>query len=216
MKYHLLRGLRFILIGVILSAAVVGCSSVEDPMPPTSTNVQKPNTDQSLYPSQPTYNNDKPNQTEIASNTDSNPSPSDQQEQHDHPFDRDSLHLKGIHLHTSAEDVTKIWGEPLTQLVMDDQEPIYVMEYEGFSIGCDQEGNITFIEVSEEGMSTGITGLHIGDSEETALEALGEPDQHSGYVMRYISNDEMLRLDLDPKTGIVRSVKLFPYQDKHA
>lgn len=211
MQRTLLRGLRLIVIGGMLSATLVGCTSVKNHTPPLSTGTTLPN--QTEHPQQPTLSvtNPKSDQTMIASNQDKKHD-ADLDESTDYPFNRDDVRLKGINLKADSNEVTALWGEPEDHITMEDKEQIDVMEYDGFSIGCDRYGQVKFIEVSGYGTSTGIHGLKVGDHDYDARKALGEPDQDSGYVWRYITDDSLLRLDLDPKTNIVQSVKLFPYE----
>lgn len=45
------------------------------------------------------------------------------------------------------------------------------------------------------------------------MKSLGNPDQDTGYAWSYQAANALLRLDLDPKTGKIQSVKLFPMEE---
>ncbi|WP_195571519.1 hypothetical protein [Paenibacillus sp. 1001270B_150601_E10] len=127
----------------------------------------------------------------------------------DHPFDPHDMSLMGIHLDDSSDYITSSWGEPSSSYVMPEEDPVKVLEYDGFSVGCTAGGHIAFVEVHQAGLRTGIEGLQVGEHSESVKEALGAPDQDSGYVWGYYSNQSMLRLDLDPTTSKIHAVKLF-------
>ncbi|MGZ9582917.1 DNA uptake lipoprotein [Paenibacillus marinisediminis] len=214
MQLPKLRGLRLIVIGGLLGVIFVSCASVKDQTPPISTSTALSPQSELPQSEQSKSNKPKSDQMSISSDQASEGQQSNNPEPAEYPFDRNDIRLKSISLTNSADEVTTIWGDPLSKITMDDNEPIQVLEYDGFSIGCDRTGHVAFVEVSGDGVSTGFQGLKIGDMDYNARAALGNPDEDSGYVWRYIEDDVLLRLDLDPKTSIVQSVKLFPYEQK--
>lgn len=214
MQFSLPRGLRLMLLLGLNMMIVASCSPASQPT----------TLDTGMSPRSYHYT---PNSTEIPNKTksesasiSSNQSPSSPQEAYtslmDQPFDRTLLQLKGITLDHTASDIIQIWGEPLSYMVMGDYDPIRVMEYDGFSVGCNQKGQVVFVEVSSRTITSGIEGVHVGGQGLIVKQSLGDPDQDSGYVWRYINDHVSLRIDLDPKTSIVQSIKLLPYHYENA
>lgn len=213
MQFLQLRGLRLIFTLGLISMMIASCSSVSEP-PPLVTGMSPQN---NSYTQSSTELNDK-TKSESASIS-SNQEPNLPQDANvslmDQPFDRNVLQLKGITLENVASDVTSLWGEPVSKMVMDDYDPVEVMEYDGFSVGCDHRGQVIFVEVSSPDISSGIAGVQVGKQESVAQQVLGAPDQDSGYVWRYTTDHASLRLDLDPKTNIIQSIKLLPYKKQN-
>lgn len=213
MQFSQLRGLRLIFTLGLISMIVASCSSVSEP-PPLETGMS-PQTNN--YTQSTTEFNDKTKSesASISSNQEPNLPQNASTSLMDQPFDRNVLQLKGITLENVASDVIRLWGEPISKMVMDDYDPVEVMEYDGFSVGCDHRGQVIFVEVSSPNISSGIEGVQVGKQESVAKQSLGAPDQDSGYVWRYTTDNASLRLDLDPKTNIIQSIKLLPYKKQH-
>lgn len=214
MQYSQLRGLRLIIIIGLISTIVASCSSVSEP-PPLDT-AELPHNNQYMQSTPESDNHSKSNSASISSNQDASLPQENTDSPKDLPFDRNALQLKGITLNNVAADVIQIWGQPISEQIMDDKDPIQVLEYDGFSVGCDRNGHVIFVEVSAPTVSSGIQGVQVGEQESVAKQSLGAPDQDSGYVWRYITDTTSLRLDLDPKTNIIQSIKLLPYQNQNA
>lgn len=208
------RIIHMFVVAAALGGLLSGCTSQAGSVPPV-----KP---KAPYTAKPDPNEETPaagkdktrERTEIASNKDNSRSASATGEEAE--FNRKQPKLKSIGLSDTEEQVRQRWGAPVSQFVMDDDEPIHVLEYDGFSFGCHDNDEVVFVEVSGDGLSTGIKGLHIGGKSDTAVKALGNPDQDTGYAWSYQVANALLRLDLDPKTGKIQSVKLFPMQDNAA
>lgn len=213
MQFSQLRGLRLIFTLGLISMIVASCSSVSEP-PPLESGMS-PQTNN--YTQSTTEFNDKTKSesASISSNQEPNLPQNASTSLMDQPFDRNVLQLKGITLENVASDVIRLWGEPVSKMVMDDYDPVEVMEYDGFSVGCDHRGQVIFVEVSSPNISSGIEGVQVGEQESVAKQSLGAPDQDSGYVWRYTTDNASLRLDLDPKTNIIQSIKLLPYKKQH-
>ncbi|WP_028546372.1 hypothetical protein [Paenibacillus taiwanensis] len=208
MQRPITKSVQVLVASALFVSLTLGCQSVNDSLPPHSP-------DQALSSHKEASNSiqDSPHtkseKTSIASS--SKDAPSDQANHNDpeFDFDRKSMKLKGISLSDTEQDVTKAWGSPAARYTMDETDPIEVLEYEGYSFGCNSKGRVAFIEVSGSGTPTGIIGLKVGDHDSSAVTALGKPDQDTGYVWSYKSGNSLLRLDLDPKTSKIQSVKLF-------
>ncbi|MFW5437443.1 DNA uptake lipoprotein [Paenibacillus apiarius] len=185
-----------------------GCSAQVGSMPPTSTepSYAKHNGTDSRSAAK---KKDKKNEQTVIASPKENPSAGEDSVT-EQTFDRKQPKLKGISLKSTDKDIRTLWGDPDNHFVMDETEPIDVFEYDGFSFGCHQSGQVVFIEVSGDGLSTGIKGLKIGDDEAQAKRTLGTPDHDTNYVWSYEIKNDLLRLDLDPKTNKIQSVKLFP------
>ncbi|CAM3765339.1 hypothetical protein [Marinicrinis lubricantis] len=118
--------------------------------------------------------------------------------------------LMGLQIQQQSKQVTGLYGKPNREYVLDaDMNPITVYEYEGFSVGFDDKETIVFVEVTSEHINPGLNGLHLGDLREDAITALGKPNTNTDFVMNYISSGVVLKLDIDPKTDEIRSLKLF-------
>ncbi|BFH15328.1 DNA uptake lipoprotein [Paenibacillus melissococcoides] len=208
------RMLHIVAATVALGALLSGCTTQAGSVPPSNPKTPytaKPGPEEET----PAPGKDKTGErTEIASNKDTSGSAADAAEEAE--FNRKQPKLKGIGLSDSEEQVRQLWGTPVSQFVMDDEEPIHVLEYDGFSFGCHDDEKVVFVEVSGDGLSTGIKGLHIGGKSDAAVKALGKPDQDTGYAWSYQAASALLRLDLDPKSGKIQSVKLFPMEENPA
>lgn len=126
------------------------------------------------------------------------------------PFNAGRPTLMGFKVHDKADDVLRRFGRPIDQFQMDDPEfPITVYEYPGFSIGFDPSKEIVFIEVNSDEVKPGLNGLRLGDGVGKALETLGKPDSKSDFVITFQSDDSTLKLDIDPASKTISSIKLF-------
>jgi hypothetical protein len=118
--------------------------------------------------------------------------------------------IMGLAINDLLEKVTDTYGEPQNSYVMEDPaEPITVYEYEGFSVGFNESHQIQFIDVSSTKVNPGLNGLRLGQTSSEALAVLGKPDTHSIFVISYNSKSAVLKLDIDPKTKTIQSIKLF-------
>jgi hypothetical protein len=117
--------------------------------------------------------------------------------------------LRGLSIGATQESVIRAYGEPDDEYpIASGDEKLTIMEYKGFTFGIHQ-GIVSFIEVYGAKVSTGLDGLRIGDDMKTAIDKLGKPDRSTSYVLSYLAEDATLKLDLDPKTQQILSVKLF-------
>lgn len=118
--------------------------------------------------------------------------------------------LMGLTINLSKDVIKAKFGMPDEEYVMDDpNDPITVYEYTGFMIGHNKQNLIAFIDVNSDRVNPGLNGLKLGDSVEIAIQALGTPDTRTDYVMNYKSKETNLKLDIDPITNTINSIKLF-------
>ncbi|MBD2847899.1 hypothetical protein IDH44_22110 [Paenibacillus sp. IB182496] len=118
--------------------------------------------------------------------------------------------LKNVSIGMARSDVEARFGQPRDAFTMQgDSETVEVNDYDGFSIGFDSDGHVIFVEVHGPEATTGLNGLRIGGDEEMAIEALGKPTNHTTYVLSYAASGSLLKLDMDPHSGEILSIKLF-------
>jgi len=120
--------------------------------------------------------------------------------------------LMGLTLGTSQDAVLKRFGKAKTQFVMDEDDSdnaITVYEYADFSIGFRSEGALEFVDVSSADIDPGLGGLRLGQTTDDAIAVLGKPDARTDYVLSYKAQSTVLKLDIDPKTDTIQSIKLF-------
>jgi hypothetical protein len=118
--------------------------------------------------------------------------------------------LLGLSLHTPKEDVLDKLGPAKTKFVMDDDtDKVTVYEYADFSVGFNKNDTLEFVDIRSADIDPGLNGLRLGQKVEDAVKALGKPDTNSSVVLTYKSHGTLLKLDLDPKEGTIRSIKLF-------
>jgi outer membrane murein-binding lipoprotein Lpp len=118
--------------------------------------------------------------------------------------------IMGLAIGELQEKVITLYGKPLESYIMDDPtEPVTVYTYDGFSIGFNAAKEILFIDVSSAKVNPDLNGLRLGQTSTQALEALGKPDKNTSYVISYNTKTAILKLDIDPKTKSIQSIKLF-------
>jgi hypothetical protein len=125
-------------------------------------------------------------------------------------FDATMPTLMGIAIGTEAAVVKQRFGEPTDTFELPDESvEASVNAYPGFTIGI-RNGKVLFVEVSTRSVSPGLNGLRLGDTREAALEKLGQPTADSEFIVSYAGNGAILKLDLNPETNQIHSIKLFP------
>ncbi|WP_051620334.1 DUF4309 domain-containing protein [Paenibacillus sp. UNC451MF] len=118
--------------------------------------------------------------------------------------------LLGLTLKTSPDAVTSKYGKPKEQFQMeDDVDPITVYDYTDFMVGYNKQNQLQFIDIRSSEINPGLNGLKLGQSTSDIYKALGKPDSNTSYVLIYKSKDAVLKLDIDPKTDKLNSIKLF-------
>lgn len=126
-------------------------------------------------------------------------------------WDKTKPTLAGITLNLQKADVKKKLGTPTDSYAQDSETgPIDILEYKGLTIGFGSaDQGVLFIEAYAKDVVTGLNGLKVGDSEDAAVKALGKPDSQSSYLLTYKTANSLLKLDLDPDSHEILSIKLF-------
>lgn len=126
------------------------------------------------------------------------------------PYNPSKPTLMGFTINQNMNEVQSKLGNPREEYVMEDEnDPITVYAYNGFTIGFDKYELVVFIDVSSLQVNPGLNGLRLGNTIEDAIQALGKPTTNTEYVLNYISDDVILKLDVDPTTQTIHSIKLF-------
>lgn len=126
------------------------------------------------------------------------------------PYTQEKPTLLGLSLKTSTEEITEKLGKPKNTFLMeDDADPITVYDYTDFLAGFNQKNQLQFIDIRSESIDPGLNGLKLGDPVADVSKALGKPDSNTSLVMTYKSPGAVLKLDIDPKSQKVNSIKLF-------
>lgn len=130
----------------------------------------------------------------------------------DQHFDPARPSLLGIALFDTDSSVAERFGNAYVPYTLPgDGSAIDMWEYPGYAFGYDESGRVVYIEISSDDVATGIMGLHTGMSGEEAaklLEIAYHPDLH---VLTLELNEGWLKLDLDPDTHEVLSIKLIAF-----
>ncbi|GIQ71301.1 hypothetical protein DUZ99_08370 [Xylanibacillus composti] len=122
--------------------------------------------------------------------------------------------LMGMTVGDSHEVVAQLHGQPKELATMADGEhKLSVHQYDGFMVGINEQQKIEFITVMSKQVDPGLNGFYIGSTAAKAVDALGEPTSENEYVLTYLGNGTMLKLDVDPVTNEVISARLFPEED---
>jgi len=187
------------------NAAYAGNRDSQVPDSPQETYVKQAESDVLPVNSAPA---DEPFEADIASNAAAGKKP-DKSGEPEAKWSAELPQLRGLSIGATQEAVIRTYGQPGDEYNMEaGSDRLQVMEYDGFTFGF-SGGRIQFIEVYGTELSTGLNGLRIGDGIDTAIDKLGKPDRNTGFVLSYLADDATLKLDLDPKTQQILSVKLF-------
>lgn len=118
--------------------------------------------------------------------------------------------LLGVSLEDDKPTVLRLLGEPADKFVMEDEaSPITVYGYDGSMIGFDDKDRVVFVSVNEGSVDPGLNGVRVGSTSDECHRLLGEPDQGSEFVLSYRSAGAVLKLDVDPNSEVIHSIKLF-------
>lgn len=125
------------------------------------------------------------------------------------PFDSGHPMLHGIGFQDNVASVEQRFGSAdSTYDLPGENATIDMREYAGFAVGFDKDGNVVYVELNSSEVPTGISGLKLGmtgDKAAELLEILDHPDSH---VLTMNLAEGWLKLDLDPDTHEVLSIKL--------
>ncbi|UUZ79927.1 hypothetical protein LJK88_33620 [Paenibacillus sp. P26] len=128
----------------------------------------------------------------------------------DSPFTEAKPTLLGLSLKTGADEIKQRFGKPKEEFSMEnDADPITVYDYGYFMVGFNGKNELQFIDVRSPEIDPGLNGLKLGDPAGEVTKALGKPDSNTSVVMTYKAKGAILKLDIDPKTQKVNSIKLF-------
>lgn len=126
------------------------------------------------------------------------------------PYDQAKPTLLGLTLKSSPDTVTSKYGKAKEQFKMEDEEdPITVYDYTDFLVGFNKQEQLQFIDIRSSDINPGLNGLKLGQTTADVFKALGKPDSNTSYVLTYKSKGAVLKLDIDPKSDKVNSIKLF-------
>jgi hypothetical protein len=118
--------------------------------------------------------------------------------------------LMGLRLGVDKDTVISRFGNTKDQFVMDeDTDAVTVYEYADFSVGFNTQNELLFVDVHTADIDPGLGGLRLGQKTEDALSILGKPDLNTTYVLSYKAQGTLLKLDMDPATNTIQSIKLF-------
>lgn len=121
--------------------------------------------------------------------------------------------LMGITLADTTASVTLRLGKPENEYTMEDEtDPIVAYEYRGFIVGFSKAKLVQFVEITSGEVNPGLNGFKLGQSAKEAVDALGKPDASTKYALSYKSAGTILKLDVDPVSQNVLSIKLYADQ----
>jgi hypothetical protein len=124
-------------------------------------------------------------------------------------FQPQSPTLGGIGLGASEKDVFEQFGHPLdTYPLPGGAQTVEIWEYNGFSIGLNSHEQVVYVEITSADVRTGIHGLANGMNGTEAAKLLGLTNNDQSYVLALEVTGGSFRLDLDPETQNVLSLKL--------
>ena len=147
--------------------------------------------------------------------TTTNKTPASQAVKEENKWDPKSPRLHGIAINDSRTIIESKLGKPSDSYTYDDEdEAITINEYVTFSVGFGKNKKVKFIEVFDRKSVTDLNGLRVGDNESLAVKLLGKPDTHTTSVLIYKAANSLLKLDLDPDTNEIISIKLFLNTEK--
>lgn len=124
-------------------------------------------------------------------------------------FNSASPSLAGILLDASEKDVYTRFGLPIaTYDLPGEMQPIEIWEYDGFSIGLNSDHAVVYVEIISNKVNTGILGLSNGMNGSQAAQLLGVPSDAQTNVITVEVKGGWFKLDLDPDSQTVLSMKL--------
>ncbi len=125
------------------------------------------------------------------------------------PFDSGHPMLNGIGFDDTIGSIEQRFGRTEARYELPgDQATIDMREYPGFAVGFDGNGNVVYVELTSSEAPTGITGLKLGMPGQEAAELLEILDHPGSHVLTMDLSEGWLKLDLDPDTHEVLSIKL--------
>lgn len=146
----------------------------------------------------------------VQTSSDAKPPETDAASPANESYDFAKPSLMGIRLTDTRTAVVGKFDKPVTEFEMDDgQDPVTVYEYDGFIVGFNADDIVEFVEITSKDVNPGLNGLRLGQQVKDAETALGNPDTNTNYALHYKTDTTVLKLDIDPKTESIQSIKLF-------
>jgi len=125
------------------------------------------------------------------------------------PFNPEVPTLMGLKIGMDKTLVLERFGKPLGNNTLPGEDnSVSILEYPGFVVGI-QENKVLFVEVYSSAVNPGLNEFRLGDSRDEAIQRLGEPTRDTDFVINYIANGSVLKLDTDPDSRRIHSIKLF-------
>jgi len=124
-------------------------------------------------------------------------------------YTKDMPVLMGIAIGDSTDQVKMLHGSPDSTYVMEEETPITVWVYEHFLVGFDVDGQVEFVEIMTDQVDPGLGGLRLGSPSADIAKRFGIPDHETDYVISYTSKTAILKFDIDRRTQVIQSIKLF-------
>ncbi|MUT66261.1 hypothetical protein [Paenibacillus sp. NEAU-GSW1] len=123
--------------------------------------------------------------------------------------------ILGLAVGDLRSKVTEQFGDYIDRYKLEDEkESIEVYEYKGFAVGINEKNTIQYVEVYDGAVSTGISGIRVGDKSEKAVQALGKPQTQNSYILTYLGKGTLLKFDLDPEKSKIVSIKLIAHSEE--
>ncbi|QMV43909.1 hypothetical protein [Cohnella cholangitidis] len=217
---------------LLLAATLSSCSSSQDTLqnvdssyhPPASSSIEhspaEP-TPEASGMTEPDLPPVAPSPSQSASSYESEPSqpsvevstiqpkPTEPASSRDQTFQSKTPSLAGIKLGTVEKDIVDNKGLPNdTYSLPGDDQNVNIWEYDGYSIGFNDKNKVVYVEINSSDVSTGIQHLRYGMKGSEAAELLGIPTEDQSNVLALEVSGGWLKLDLDPDTQQVLSLKL--------
>jgi len=124
-------------------------------------------------------------------------------------FDAKRPTLAGLSLGMKRGDVARRLGSPAQEYDLPDgSETVRMCEYANVTVGYGPDDAVVYVEVSEPGTDSGLIGIQVGQSGKQAAGALGLAFTAETRVLAKAARGGTLKVDLDPSTQTVLSVKL--------
>ncbi|MFC5529183.1 hypothetical protein [Cohnella yongneupensis] len=131
----------------------------------------------------------------------------------DKPFDGGHPMLHGIALMETDASIESRFGTSSAKYALPgDSTTIDMWDYPGFSVGFNSDGLVVFIEISSSDVTSGVLGLTTGITGSEAADLLQILDHPQTHVLTMEVTGGWLKLDLDPDTHEVLSIKLIGSQ----
>lgn len=168
-------------------------------------------------------NHDSESEQPMAPQTDRNSPEKDQV--HPNELNEDQIHnhepesssaspsqnkLMGIKIGDTVTRMIHLHGEAVQQYTMaDENNPITVYVYDGFEVGFNPSQRVEYVDVHSSQVDPGLNGIRIHQTVEEAIAALGTPDTNTQFVLNYMTDEVVLKMDIDPRNNKINSIKLF-------